>query len=90
MCFFIWPFAHNEYKKHIFQCQGNKSREKNDVKGPVFRIRIRTWIRIRMFLGLSDPYADPFVRGTDPRIRIRIRTKMSPIPKNDKFIPFYF
>jgi hypothetical protein len=26
----------------------------------------------------SDP--DPFVRGTDPRIRIRIRTKMSRIP----------
>jgi hypothetical protein len=31
-----------------------------------------------MFLGLSDPYPDPLVRGTDPRIRIR--TKMSRIP----------
>jgi hypothetical protein len=35
----------------------------------VFRIQIR---RILMFLGLPDP----LVRGTDPRIRIRIRTKM--------------
>jgi hypothetical protein len=33
-----------------------------------------------MFLGLPDPHPDPFVRGTDPRIRIRIRTKMSRIP----------
>jgi hypothetical protein len=26
-----------------------------------------------MFLGLPDPLSNPFVRGTDPRIRIRIR-----------------
>ncbi len=48
---------------------------------PVFRIRI--WIRIRrirMFLGIPDPHPDPFVRGTDPRIRIR--TNMSRIPTN--------
>jgi hypothetical protein len=30
-----------------------------------------------MFLGL--PYPDPLVRGMDPKIRIRIRTKMSQI-----------
>ncbi len=34
-------------------------------------------IRIRMFLGLHDPHPDPWVRVTDPRIRIR--TKMSRI-----------
>ncbi len=28
-----------------------------------------------------DPDPDPLVRGTDPGIRIRIRTKMSRIPK---------
>ncbi len=38
----------------------------------VFRIR-----RIRMFLGLPDPHPDSLVRGTDHRIRIRNRTKMS-------------
>jgi hypothetical protein len=45
---------------------------------PVFRIRI---IKIRMFLGLPDPYPDPLDRGEDPtiRIRIRIHTKMSRI-----------
>jgi hypothetical protein len=34
-----------------------------------------------MFMGLQDPHPDPFVRGTDPRIRIRIRirTNMSRI-----------
>ncbi len=44
---------------------------KNDINvlPVVFRIRIRT--RIRMFWGLPDPHPDPFVRGTDPRIRIR-------------------
>ncbi len=31
---------------------------------PVLGIRIRNWIRIRMFLGHSDP--DPLVRGADP------------------------
>jgi hypothetical protein len=41
---------------------------------PFFRIRIQ----IRMSLGLPDP--DPLVRGADPRIRIRISTKMSRIP----------
>jgi hypothetical protein len=32
-----------------------------------------------MFLVLLDPHRDPLVRGTDPRIRIRIgiRTKIS-------------
>ncbi len=32
-----------------------------------------------MFLGLPDPHPDPFVRGMDPRIRMRIqiRIKMS-------------
>jgi hypothetical protein len=39
--------------------------------------------RIRMFLGLSDPHLDLLVRGTDPRIRIRIRTNMSRIPHID-------
>ncbi len=37
------------------------------------RIRIR---RIRIFLSLPDPHPDPQVIGTDPRISIRIRTKM--------------
>jgi hypothetical protein len=32
-----------------------------------------------MFLGLPDLHPDPLVRGTDPRILIRIRTKMSRI-----------
>ncbi len=45
----------------------------------VLRIRIR--IRIRMFLTLLDPdpdsHPDPLVGGMDPRIRIRIHTKMS-------------
>jgi hypothetical protein len=36
-------------------------------------------IRIRMFLGLTDPH----VTGTDPRIRIR--TKMSRIPDTGYF-----
>jgi hypothetical protein len=31
----------------------------------MLRIRIRI-LRIRMFLGLLDPYPDPLVRGTDP------------------------
>ncbi len=46
---------------------------KHDVNEPVYRIRIR------MFLGLPDP--DPLVRGTYPRIQIRIRIciKMSQI-----------
>jgi hypothetical protein len=35
-----------------------------------------------MFLGLPGPHPDPLVRGTDPRIRIRIRTKMSRIRNN--------
>ncbi len=51
---------------------------KNDVT--VFRIYIRIR-RIHMFLGLLDPYPDPLVRGTGPRIRIR--TKMSRIPGTD-------
>jgi hypothetical protein len=25
----------------------------------------------------TDPHPDPLVRGTDPRIRIRVRTKIS-------------
>ncbi len=29
-------------------------------------LRIRSWIRIRMYLGLPDP--DPLVRGTDPAL----------------------
>ena len=33
-----------------------------------------------MFLGLPDPHPDPLVRGTDPRVQIRIRSKMSRIP----------
>jgi hypothetical protein len=33
-----------------------------------------------MFMGLPDPRPDPLVRGTDTRIRIRIRTQMSRIP----------
>jgi hypothetical protein len=32
-----------------------------------------------MFLGLPDPHPDPLVRGMDPKIRIRIRKKMSQI-----------
>jgi hypothetical protein len=32
-----------------------------------------------MSLGLPDPHPDPLVRGSDPRIRIQIRTKMSRI-----------
>jgi hypothetical protein len=32
-----------------------------------------------MFLGLPDQHPDPLVRGTDPRIRIQILTKMSHI-----------
>ncbi len=35
--------------------------------------------RIRMFLGFPDPRPHPLVRGTDPRIRIRIRIKKSRI-----------
>jgi hypothetical protein len=31
-----------------------------------------------------DPEPDPLVRGTDPGIRIRIRTKMSRIPNTEK------
>ncbi len=42
---------------------------------------IRIWIcRVGMFLGLPDPHPDPLARGTDPRIRIRIRTKILLIP----------
>jgi hypothetical protein len=33
-----------------------------------------------MFLGIPDPHPDPSVGGTDLRIRIRIRSKMSLIP----------
>jgi hypothetical protein len=46
----------------------------------VLRIRIRIR-RIRMFLGLLDPQPDSLLRGTDPKIliRIRIRIKMSRI-----------
>ncbi len=45
-------------------------------------------IRIRMFLGLLDPQGpdpnpDPLVRSMDPRIRIRIHTKMSWIRNTD-------
>jgi hypothetical protein len=48
-----------------------------------------------MILGLPDPHSDPLVRGTDPRIRIRIRirTKISRIPNTGsqakilKFLP---
>ncbi len=47
---------------------------KNDLKVPVFRIR--------RFLGLPDPHADPLVEGTDPSIRIR--TKMSRIHNTDR------
>ncbi len=43
---------------------------KNDVNVLVSRIRIR---RIHMFFGLLDSHPDPFVRGTDPRIRTRTR-----------------
>jgi hypothetical protein len=32
-----------------------------------------------------EPNPDPLVRGTDPGIRIRIRTKMSRIPRNTYF-----
>jgi hypothetical protein len=52
---------------------------KNDVKVPLFRIRIRIQIRgIRMFSGLHDPHPDPLVRGADsedpdPQIQIRIK-----------------
>jgi hypothetical protein len=49
------------------------------------------WIPIRMFFGLLDPDPlvrgpgpDTFVRGMDPQIRIRIRTKMSWIRNTDK------
>jgi hypothetical protein len=56
----------------------------------VLEIRIR-WICI--FLGLPDPHPDPLVRGTDPRIRIRIhiRTQMSRIPNTGiSFNLFFF
>jgi hypothetical protein len=33
-----------------------------------------------------DPHPDPLVRGTDPRIRIRIRAKMSRIRITEKNI----
>ncbi len=45
---------------------------KNDVIVPV--------IRIRMFLGLPDPHPDPLARSKDPRVRIRVHTKISRIP----------
>jgi hypothetical protein len=48
----------------------------------VFRIRIQIR-KIRMFLGLPEPHPDPLVRGTDPRICIWIRTKMSQITNTD-------
>ncbi len=55
---------------------------------PMFRIRI--WSRrIRMFLGIPDPHPDPLVNGTAPRIRIRIRTKMSRIPNTAPSAPEY-
>ena len=41
---------------------------------PVFQTRM-----IHMFLSLSNPHPEKLVRGTDPRIRIRIHTKMSRI-----------
>jgi hypothetical protein len=47
--------------------------------------------RIHMFLGPMDP--DPLVRGMDPRIRIRIHTKISWIRNTDFFLVvtlFYF
>ncbi len=49
----------------------------------MYRILIRI-LRIRMFLGIPDPHPDPSVRGTDPRICIRIRTNMSRIPNTVK------
>ncbi len=33
-----------------------------------------------------DPHPDPLIRGTDPRIRIQIRTKMSRIRNTEKNI----
>ncbi len=35
-----------------------------------------------------EPDPDPLVRGTDPGVRIRIRTKMSRIPNTATHIPF--
>ncbi len=49
---------------------------KNGLHVPVFQTRIRM---ILMFLSLSNPHPEKLVRGTDPRIWIRIRTKMSRI-----------
>ncbi len=40
----------------------------------MLRIRIH---QIYVFLALLDPDPDPLVTGMDPRIRIRIHTKMS-------------
>ncbi len=42
------------------------------------------WIRINMFLGLRDPHSDPLVRGTDPKIRIRIRTQMTGVRNTNR------
>jgi hypothetical protein len=66
---------------------------KNDVNALVVRIRIQSWIRIRIFLGLPDPdphldpdpyisgppesHLDSLVRGTDLRIRIRIQIRIN-------------
>jgi hypothetical protein len=51
----------------------------------------------RMFLGLPDPHLDPLDRGTDPRIRIRIRAKMSQNHNTGVYtvhcrywVPYYF
>ncbi len=49
----------------------------NDGNVPVFPIRIQIRM-IHEVLDLTDPELDLFVRGTEPRIRIR--TKMSGIP----------
>ncbi len=43
----------------------------------------RDRLTIHMFLGLLDPHPEALVRGTDPRIRIRIRTNMSRIRNTD-------
>jgi hypothetical protein len=39
-----------------------------------------------MFLDLPDPHPDPLDIGTDPRIRIQIRTKMSRIHNTAIFV----
>jgi hypothetical protein len=47
---------------------------KNDVNETEFRIRFQI-LWYGMFLSFPDPLPDKFVRGTDPRIRIRIRIR---------------